>query len=54
MMAVMMVMGETAMATATAMAMMPPLLPTATMSMTMMAAIRGRQLDNGNLTTMMG
>jgi hypothetical protein len=53
-MAVMMVMGEMAMATATATAMMLPLLPTATMSMTMMAAIQGRRLDNSNLTTMMG
>jgi hypothetical protein len=53
-MTVTMAMGETAMATATATAMMPPPLPTATMSMTMTAAIRGRQLDNGDSTTTMG
>ncbi len=52
MMTAMMAMVETTMATATAM--MPMLLPTATMSMTTTVAIQGRQLDNGDWTTMMG
>jgi hypothetical protein len=33
---------------------MTPLPPAVTMSMTMTAVIRGRQLDDGNLTTTMG
>jgi hypothetical protein len=49
-----MAMGETATVMATATAMMPPPLPMATMSMTTMAAIQGRQLDKGNSTTTMG
>jgi hypothetical protein len=43
-----------AMATLTAMAMMPPLPLMATMSITTTAVIQGRQLDDGNLTTTMG
>jgi hypothetical protein len=54
MMTATMAMGETVMATATATAMMLPPLPTETMSMMTMAAIRGQQLDNGDLTTTMG
>ncbi len=49
-----MAMGEKAMATATSTAMMLPPLPTETMSMMATAAIQGRQLDNGDLTTTMG
>jgi hypothetical protein len=49
-----MAMGEMATATATATAMMPLLLPMETMLMTTTAAIQGQQLDNGNLTKMMG
>ncbi len=45
---------EMATATAMATAMMPLILPMATMSMTTMAVIQGTQLVNGNLTTMMG
>jgi hypothetical protein len=48
-----MAMGETVMVTATATAMMPPPLPMERMSMTTTAAIQGRRLDNGNLTTTM-
>ncbi len=40
--------------TAMATAMMPPLQLMAMMSTTMTAVIQGRQLDDGNLTTMMG
>jgi hypothetical protein len=47
-------MAEMAMATALAMAMMPPLQPTARMLMTTTVLIQGWQLDNGDLMTMMG
>jgi hypothetical protein len=48
----MMAMVQTAMATAAAM--MTPLPPTASMSMTTAAVIQGWQLDDGNLMTTMG
>ncbi len=49
-----MAMAETGTATAMATAMMLPPLLTATMLMTTTAAIQGRQLDDGGLTTTMG
>ncbi len=53
MMTAMMAMVETATVTATVMAMMPLLPPTATMSMRTATAIQGWQLDDDNLTTTM-
>jgi hypothetical protein len=49
-----MMMAETAMVTATAAAMTLPLPQMAMMSMTTMVVIQGCQLDDSNLTTMMG
>jgi hypothetical protein len=49
-----MMMAETAMVTATAAGMTPPLPQMATMSMTTMVVIQGRQLDDSDLTTTMG
>ncbi len=45
---------EMTMGAATAMAMMPPLPPTATMLMRNTVIIRGRQMDDGDLRKVIG